>query len=75
MVVGADGICGVIMEHSESEGITVLRFLETFLEHLHTGPREDIDWSASPLAVERMTWKIPPSIREAVVHATEELQV
>jgi len=33
MVVSRDGICGVICEHTGSEGITVLRFLEEFLEY------------------------------------------
>lgn len=30
-VIGKDGICGLVCEHTASEGITVLRFLEEFL--------------------------------------------
>ena len=33
-VVSKDGICGVICEHSASEGITLLRFLEEFLDYI-----------------------------------------
>lgn len=31
-MIGKDGICGLVCEHTASEGITVLRFLEEFLE-------------------------------------------
>lgn len=38
IIVGRDGICGINIEHSASEGITVLRFLEDFLEYIRTNP-------------------------------------
>lgn len=38
VIVGRDGICGINIEHSASEGITVLRFLEEFVEFLRANP-------------------------------------
>lgn len=38
IIVGRDGICGINIEHSASEGITVLRFLEEFLEFVRSNP-------------------------------------
>ncbi|RWS14748.1 Choline O-acetyltransferase-like protein, partial [Dinothrombium tinctorium] len=43
-VVGRDGICGCLCEHSASEGITVLRFIDDFLAFLKERP---IDNSSS----------------------------
>ncbi|RWS25782.1 choline O-acyltransferase-like protein [Leptotrombidium deliense] len=37
-VVGRDGICGIVCEHSASEGITVLRFMNEFLTFLNEKP-------------------------------------
>ncbi|KAI1291945.1 Choline O-acetyltransferase [Halotydeus destructor] len=38
LVVGKDGICGIVCEHCASEGITVLRFLDEFLEYIKQSP-------------------------------------
>lgn len=38
IIVGRDGICGINIEHSASEGITVLRFLEDFLDYIKANP-------------------------------------
>lgn len=38
IIVGRDGICGINIEHSASEGITVLRFLEDFLDYIESNP-------------------------------------
>lgn len=38
IIVGRDGICGINIEHSASEGITVLRFLEEFLSFIKANP-------------------------------------
>lgn len=38
IIVGRDGVCGINIEHSASEGITVLRFLEEFLHFIRTNP-------------------------------------
>lgn len=37
-MVGKDGICGIVCEHSASEGITVIRFCEQFLDYLQANP-------------------------------------
>jgi hypothetical protein len=33
VIVGSDGVCGLLAEHSASEGVTLVRFAETFLEY------------------------------------------
>jgi choline O-acetyltransferase len=33
-VVGRDGVCGLVIEHSGSEGITLIRFLHEFLDFI-----------------------------------------
>ncbi|XP_074599176.1 choline O-acetyltransferase-like [Brevipalpus obovatus] len=38
ILVGKDGICGIIFEHSASEGITVLRFADQLLIELEKNP-------------------------------------
>lgn len=38
IIVGRNGICGINIEHSASEGITVLRFIEEFLEFIKQNP-------------------------------------
>lgn len=40
IIVGRNGICGINIEHSASEGITVLRFLEEFLDFIRSNPIE-----------------------------------
>jgi len=35
VIIGSDGVCGLLTEHSASEGITVVRFAETFLKNGH----------------------------------------
>lgn len=41
IIVGRNGICGINIEHSASEGITVLRFLQEFMEFLQANPTPD----------------------------------
>lgn len=38
IIVGRDGTCGINIEHSASEGITVLRFIEEFLAFIKKNP-------------------------------------
>lgn len=38
IIVGRNGICGINIEHSASEGITVLRFLEEFIAFMNSNP-------------------------------------
>lgn len=73
-MIGNDGICGLICEHSASEGITVLRFLEEFLDDLNKNPIQNRKESASNSSfikynsnnnnknVIRLTWAIDNSI-------------
>lgn len=38
IIVGRNGVCGINIEHSASEGITVLRFIEEFLGFIKLNP-------------------------------------
>lgn len=62
------------MEHSQSEGITLLRFMEMFLEDLRSTSREPIDWSCTGVTAERMHWKLTSTLEQAIVIAKEKLQ-
>ncbi len=44
IVIGKDGIFGLICEHSASEGMTVLRFCEQFLNYLEENPYQNTTW-------------------------------
>lgn len=50
IIVGRDGICGINIEHSASEGITVLRFLEEFLHFIKCNPIGQRSAAASALS-------------------------
>ncbi|XP_022650492.1 choline O-acetyltransferase-like [Varroa destructor] len=72
VVVGADGICGVVMEHSQSEGITLLRFMEMFLEDLRSTSREPIDWSCTGVTAERfLCYRAVEDVDLYVLHFNE----
>lgn len=49
IIVGRDGICGINIEHSASEGITVLRFIQEFLEFVNKNPpNPEPQWTYNP---------------------------
>lgn len=73
-MVGADGVSGVVMEHSQSEGITLLRFMESFLAQRSSNGSPNIDWNASPCQFERMQWKISTTLTKAIAIARDEIQ-
>ena len=52
-VVNKDGICGVVVEHSGSEGITVIRFLHELLDFLQNG--QENSNSMDPPALRKMS--------------------
>src|SRR5690606_12455183 len=33
VIIGSDGVCGLLAEHSASEGVTLVRMAESFFEH------------------------------------------
>ena len=73
-MVGADGVAGVVMEHSQSEGITLLRFMETFLAQQARNGNSNIDWNTSPCPFEKMQWKLSPALVKNIALARDELQ-
>ena len=46
-VVGRDGVCGLVIEHTGSEGITLTRFLHEFLDYIGKGGSGSISTSSS----------------------------
>jgi len=50
IIVGRSGVCGINIEHSASEGITVLRFLEEFLQFIRNNPIGDPSLQANKMA-------------------------
>ncbi|XP_018495801.1 choline O-acetyltransferase [Galendromus occidentalis] len=74
VMVGVDGVTGVVMEHSQSEGITLLRFMEDFLARQAKNGVHNVDWSAAPCPFERMQWKLSPTLTQAIVLAREDVQ-
>lgn len=49
IIVGRNGVCGINIEHSASEGITVLRFLEEFLAFIRSNPISQLSSATSQL--------------------------
>lgn len=52
-VVGRDGVCGLVIEHSGSEGITLIRFLHEFLSFIEHPAGHLTDLSKAPSTVQR----------------------
>lgn len=48
IIVGRNGVCGINIEHSASEGITVLRFIEEFLAFVQVNPIKSANQASEP---------------------------
>ncbi|XP_022238682.1 choline O-acetyltransferase-like isoform X2 [Limulus polyphemus] len=62
-VVSRDGVCGLVVEHSVSEGITVVRFMHDFLTYIETPPPDETCQSTvfiqSPI---KLNWELSDDI-------------
>ncbi|XP_006897790.1 PREDICTED: choline O-acetyltransferase [Elephantulus edwardii] len=75
-VVGGDGVCGVVCEHSPFDGIILVQFTEHLLKHMKKGTQKLVRMdSVSELpAPRRLRWKCSPEIQGCLASSAEKLQ-
>ncbi|GIY17479.1 carnitine O-acetyltransferase [Caerostris darwini] len=76
-VITRDGVVGFVIEHSPSEGITVLRFIEEFLQTLSSETSEN-DTAATTTASSfrlptALSWEIDDEISSAIQEASKKM--
>ncbi|XP_054839736.1 choline O-acetyltransferase [Eublepharis macularius] len=76
LVVGRDGVCGTVCEHSPFEGIVLMRCVEYLLEHMKEGAKKLVraDSVSELPAPRRLRWKCSPKIQAHLASAAEKLQ-
>ncbi|XP_063077514.1 choline O-acetyltransferase-like [Engraulis encrasicolus] len=76
-VVGADGVCGVVCEHSQFEGIVLVHCTEHLVKYITESARKPAvpAPSASELPVpRRLPWRCTPQIQGLLGCSAEKLQ-
>ncbi|KAM4591941.1 choline O-acetyltransferase [Odontesthes bonariensis] len=75
-VVGADGCCGVVCEHSPFEGIVLVQCTEYLLKYMTGSPSKLVRAaSVSELpAPRRLRWKCTPEIHKLIASSADNLQ-
>ncbi|XP_039995654.1 choline O-acetyltransferase [Xiphias gladius] len=75
-VVGADGCCGVVCEHSPFEGIVLVQCTEYLLKYMIGSPSKLVRAaSVSELpAPRRLRWKCTPEIHKLLASSADTLQ-
>ncbi|KAG1945324.1 choline O-acetyltransferase [Pimephales promelas] len=75
-VIGADGVCGVVCEHSPLEGIVLVECTEHVLKHIRSSSCKPVSGrSVSELPhPRRLLWKCSSGIRSALASAADHLQ-
>ncbi|KAF7655919.1 hypothetical protein LDENG_00048450 [Lucifuga dentata] len=75
-VVGADGCCGVVCEHSPFEGIVLVQCTEYLLKYMIGSPSKLVRAaSVSELpAPRRLRWKCSPEIHKLLASSADKLQ-
>ncbi|XP_056147418.1 choline O-acetyltransferase [Lampris incognitus] len=75
-VVGSDGCCGVVCEHSAFEGIVLVQCTEYLLKYMIGSPSKLVRAaSVSELpAPRRLRWKCTPDIHKRLASSAEKLQ-
>ncbi|KAF0027513.1 hypothetical protein F2P81_020254 [Scophthalmus maximus] len=75
-VVGADGCCGVVCEHSPFEGIVLVQCTEYLLKYMVGSPSKLIRAaSVSELpAPRRLRWKCTPEVHKLLASSADKLQ-
>ncbi|XP_042611283.1 choline O-acetyltransferase-like [Cyprinus carpio] len=73
-VIGADGVCGVVCEHSPFEGIVLVQCTEHLLKNIHSW-KQSSGRSASELPhPPRLLWKCSARIHDMLSFAADHLQ-
>uniref|UniRef100_A0A3B4ZGU5 Choline O-acetyltransferase n=1 Tax=Stegastes partitus TaxID=144197 RepID=A0A3B4ZGU5_9TELE len=75
-VVGADGCCGVVCEHSPFEGIVLVQCTEYLLKYMIGSPSKLVRAaSVSELpAPRRLRWKCTPEVHKLLTSSADKLQ-
>ncbi|XP_068597724.1 choline O-acetyltransferase [Brachionichthys hirsutus] len=75
-VIGADGCCGVVCEHSPFEGIVLVQCTEYLLKYMIGSPSKLVRAaSVSELpAPRRLRWKCTPEIQKLISNSSDKLQ-
>ncbi|XP_073684802.1 choline O-acetyltransferase-like [Garra rufa] len=72
-VIGADGVCGVVCEHSPFEGIILVQCTEHLLKDIRSS-KQSSGRSATELPrPRRLVWKCSPRIQGALASAADHL--
>ncbi|XP_069652241.1 choline O-acetyltransferase isoform X2 [Haliaeetus albicilla] len=75
-VVGRDGVCGTVCEHSPFDGIVLVQCTEHLLKHMKESSKKLVraDSVSELPAPRRLRWKCSPEIQARLASAAEKLQ-
>nr|XP_023402935.1 choline O-acetyltransferase isoform X1 [Loxodonta africana] len=75
-VVGRDGVCGVVCEHSPFDGIILVQCVEHLLKHVKKSTQKLVraDSVSELPAPRRLRWKCSPEIQGHLASSAEKLQ-
>ncbi|XP_004388024.1 choline O-acetyltransferase [Trichechus manatus latirostris] len=75
-VVGRDGVCGVVCEHSPFDGIILVQCTEHLLKHMKKSTQKLVraDSVSELPAPRRLRWKCSPEIQGHLASSAEKLQ-
>uniref|UniRef100_A0A8D0BKZ1 Choline O-acetyltransferase n=1 Tax=Salvator merianae TaxID=96440 RepID=A0A8D0BKZ1_SALMN len=75
-VVGRDGVCGTVCEHSPFDGIVLVQCIEHLLKHMKEGAKKLIraDSVSELPAPRRLRWKCSPEMQMHLASSAEKLR-
>ncbi|XP_063814932.1 choline O-acetyltransferase [Pseudophryne corroboree] len=75
-VVGRDGVCGTICEHSPFDGIVLVQCTEHLLKYMKSSPKKLVraDSVSELPAPRRLRWKCSPEIQGHLASSADKLQ-
>ncbi|KAM4030342.1 choline O-acetyltransferase [Anomaloglossus baeobatrachus] len=75
-VVGRDGVCGTICEHSPFDGIVLVQCTEHLLKYMKNSPKKLVraDSVSELPAPRRLRWKCSPEIQGHLASSADKLQ-
>uniref|UniRef100_H3AV22 Choline O-acetyltransferase n=1 Tax=Latimeria chalumnae TaxID=7897 RepID=H3AV22_LATCH len=75
-IIGKDGVCGVVCEHSPFEGIVLVQCTEHLLKYMKGSPKKLVraDSVSELPAARRLRWKCSPDVQGLLASSAEKLQ-
>ncbi|XP_055033062.2 choline O-acetyltransferase isoform X1 [Misgurnus anguillicaudatus] len=73
-VIGADGVCGIVCEHSPFEGIVLVQCAEYLLKHMHCSSGKPSSGCSECPNPRRLLWRCSPQIQDMLASAGDHLQ-